>query len=92
MSKKIAVIGGGASGLFAAIFAAQNGNSVTIYESGERVGRKILATGNGRCNMTNMNADIENYHGRNPKFIMGCLLYTSPSPRDLSTSRMPSSA
>ena len=43
MSKKIAVIGGGASGLFAAIFAAQNGNSVTIYESGERVGRKILA-------------------------------------------------
>ena len=48
MSKKIAVIGGGASGLFAAIFAAQNGNSVTIYESGERVGRKILATGNGR--------------------------------------------
>ena len=71
MSKKIAVIGGGASGLFAAIFAAQNGNSVTIYESGERVGRKILATGNGRCNMTNMNADIENYHGRNPKFIMG---------------------
>lgn len=44
MSKKIAVIGGGASGLFAAIFAAQNGNSVTIYESGERVGRKILAT------------------------------------------------
>lgn len=71
MSKKIAVIGGGASGLFAAIFAVQNGNSVTIYESGERVGRKILATGNGRCNMTNMNADIENYHGRNPKFIMG---------------------
>ena len=41
MSKKIAVIGGGASGLFAAIFAAQNGNSVTIYESGERVGRKM---------------------------------------------------
>ena len=44
MSKKIAVIGGGGwPGLFAAIFAAQNGNSVTIYESGERVGRKILA-------------------------------------------------
>ena len=59
MSKKIAVIGGGASGLFAAIFAAQNENSVTIYESGERVGRKILATGNGRCNMTNMNAILK---------------------------------
>ena len=46
MSKKIAVIGGGgASGAFAAIFAAQNGNSVTIYESGERVGRKITRNG-----------------------------------------------
>lgn len=67
----VAVIGGGASGLVAAISAAQNGAAVTIYEGGERVGRKILATGNGRCNMTNINADIENYHGKNPKFILG---------------------
>ena len=42
MSKKIAVIGGGGVRTFAAIFMAQNGNSVTIYESGERVGRKYL--------------------------------------------------
>lgn len=72
MGNKIAIIGGGASGLVSAVFAAQNGkNTVTVYESGERVGRKILATGNGRCNMTNINADIMNYHGKNPKFILG---------------------
>lgn len=70
MSNRIAVIGGGASGLTAAIFAAQNGGNVTVYESGTRVGRKILATGNGRCNMTNINADIDNYHGKNNKFIL----------------------
>lgn len=68
----IAIIGGGASGLMAAIFAAENDNNrVTIYESGERLGRKILATGNGRCNMTNVNADIANYHSSNPKFVLG---------------------
>lgn len=72
MSNKIAIIGGGASGLVAAIFASQNTeNSVTVYESGERIGRKILATGNGRCNMTNVNADINNYYGKNPKFVLG---------------------
>ena len=45
---KIAVIGGGASGIAAAIAARRNGASGTILESGERIGRKILATGNGR--------------------------------------------
>lgn len=71
MADKIAVIGGGASGLTASIFAAEAGGDVTVYESGARVGRKILATGNGRCNMTNINADIESYHGHDTKFILG---------------------
>ena len=72
MANRIAVIGGGASGLIAAIAAADGKNNrITVYESGDRVGRKILATGNGRCNMTNVNADVENYHGKNPKFILG---------------------
>ena len=66
---KIAVIGGGASGIAAAIAARRNGASVTIYEGAERIGRKILATGNGRCNMTNMNADIGNYYGNNVAFM-----------------------
>ncbi len=66
---RVAVVGGGASGLTAAIFAAENNSHVTIYEGSERVGRKILATGNGRCNLTNLNADIENYYGKNVDFI-----------------------
>lgn len=69
----VAVIGGGASGLAAAIAARRNGVSVTIYESGERIGRKILATGNGRCNMTNMNACADNYYGKNRDFVRGAI-------------------
>ena len=59
---KIGVIGGGASGLVAAISAARNGAMVTILEGGERVGRKILSTGNGKCNFTN--AKMDNSHFR----------------------------
>lgn len=70
---RVAVIGGGASGLVSAIAAAENGNKVTIFEKNDRVGRKILSTGNGRCNMTNINADVSNYHGKNPKFVMGAI-------------------
>lgn len=66
---EIAVIGGGASGIFASIAARENGNTVTVFERGERIGKKILATGNGRCNLTNINADIENYHGNETEFM-----------------------
>lgn len=67
---RIAITGGGASGIFAAIAAAENpANEVTIYERSARIGRKLLATGNGRCNMTNINASEENYHGENPAFV-----------------------
>ncbi|MBQ7574511.1 MAG: NAD(P)/FAD-dependent oxidoreductase [Clostridia bacterium] len=68
--KNIAIIGGGASGMVCAIVASQNkNNTVTIYERGKRVGKKILATGNGRCNMTNIYADISRYHGEDTSFI-----------------------
>jgi len=66
---KIAVIGGGASGLTAAISAARNGAEVTICEKLNRVGKKILATGNGRCNYTNMNLSKECYHSNNLNFV-----------------------
>ncbi len=66
---KIAVVGGGASGIVASIAAARSGAEVTIYERLDRIGKKILSTGNGRCNYTNINADVENYHGNNPDFI-----------------------
>lgn len=68
MAKKIIVIGAGASGMMAAISANLNGADVILLERNERVGKKLLATGNGRCNYTNKNLSINNYHGGNPKF------------------------
>ncbi|MBO6134017.1 MAG: aminoacetone oxidase family FAD-binding enzyme [Lachnospiraceae bacterium] len=51
--KNIAIIGGGASGIVSAIFAARNGARVTLFEGGERIGKKLLMTGNGKCNFSN---------------------------------------
>jgi len=64
-SREIAVIGGGAAGMVAAISAARNGSKVTVYEANDRMGKKILATGNGRCNLTNITATKKDYHGQN---------------------------
>ena len=55
--KKICVIGAGASGMVAAISAARSGASVALYEKNAAVGRKILQTGNGKCNFTNEDMD-----------------------------------
>ncbi len=60
---RCAVIGGGASGLMAACALARAGADVTVLERQPRVGKKLLATGNGRCNFTNVNASGEQYHG-----------------------------
>ncbi len=68
--KKIAVIGAGASGILAALFAQRKGNTVTLFEKQNKIGRKILSTGNGRCNISNRFLDISHYHGSNVKFIM----------------------
>ncbi len=65
----IAVIGAGASGLVAAIIAARAGAKVSVYEKNSKVGRKILATGNGRCNITNEDIKTSNFHGQNPSFV-----------------------
>lgn len=73
IKKHVIVAGGGAAGLIAAISAKRLGADVTILEKNARVGKKILATGNGRCNFTNINADITCYHGSNPKFAYGAL-------------------
>lgn len=75
---QICVIGGGASGMMAAISAARLGATVTLLERMDRVGKKILATGNGRCNLTNQNIVVERYHGQNPKFIYGALGQFTP--------------
>lgn len=65
--RKVAVIGGGAAGMMAAITAAQNGAEVTIYEKNDRVGKKILATGNGKCNFSNRDFDVTYYNGNGRK-------------------------
>ena len=59
----VCVIGGGAAGMMAAITAADCGHSVTLLERQARVGRKLMATGNGRCNLTNRHAAPAHYHG-----------------------------
>lgn len=71
--KEVVVIGGGAAGIMAAVSAKRLGAEVTILEKNPRVGKKILATGNGRCNFTNINADISCYSGKNPEFAYGAL-------------------
>lgn len=67
--KRVAVIGGGASGLMAACFAAGGGNSVVLFEKQKKIGRKILVSGNGRCNITNRVISAEMYHGKNPYVV-----------------------
>lgn len=67
--KEIIIVGGGASGLMAAIVAARRGRSVTILEHKDRVGRKILATGNGRCNYTNLYMDISGFRSDDIDFV-----------------------
>ncbi len=59
---RIAVIGAGAAGMFAAICAAERGAQVRIYEHMEEAGKKLLMTGNGKCNLTNLRLERECYH------------------------------
>ncbi len=66
---KIGVIGGGASGMAAAITAARCGAEVTILEQNDRVGKKILATGNGKCNLSNVHLSDTCYHSGDPHRI-----------------------
>ena len=65
----IGIVGGGASGMAAALAAAENPNvQVLLFERQARVGRKLLATGNGRCNLSNIHALQGGYHGEDPAF------------------------
>ena len=59
----VCVIGGGAAGMLAALTAAENGHHVLLLERQSRVGRKLLATGNGRCNLSNHHVSPAHYHG-----------------------------
>lgn len=70
IEKDVAIIGGGAAGLMAAIAAARCNASTIILEHMDRVGKKILATGNGKCNYTNALQGISYYRGEDPAFVL----------------------
>ena len=67
--KDVVIIGGGASGLAAAISAARLGATVTILEKNNKCGKKLLITGNGRCNFWNEDQDIVHYHSCNKDLL-----------------------
>lgn len=75
---KIIVVGGGASGIVAAITAARLGAKVTILERLDRIGKKILATGNGRCNLSNTHACPTYYHTAQSKELIKEVLLKFP--------------
>ena len=75
----VCIIGAGASGMAAALAAAENPNAeVILLERQARVGRKLLATGNGRCNLTNTHAAQRGYHGEDAAFVKQALAAFDP--------------
>ena len=76
----IGIIGAGASGMAAALAAAENpNNTVILMERQARVGRKLQATGNGRCNLSNINADRGGYNGTHPEFVLPAISAFDPA-------------
>ncbi|MCP4186331.1 MAG: FAD-binding protein, partial [Gammaproteobacteria bacterium] len=69
----VIILGAGAAGLFCALTAASRGRRVMVLEKSNRVGKKILMSGGGRCNFTNMFADADNYVSHNPHFCKSAL-------------------
>ena len=72
------IIGGGAAGLFCAIEAGKRGRRVLVVEHNAQVGRKIIISGGGRCNFTNVNTTHENFISRNPHFAKSALSRYTP--------------
>lgn len=79
MKRDVIVIGGGAAGLMCAIEAGKRGRSVVVLEHAERLGKKILISGGGRCNFTNVNAGPENYLSENPHYCKSALARYRPA-------------
>lgn len=83
MKQKIAVVGGGAAGQLAAIMAARQGGSVTLFEKNEKLGKKIYITGKGRCNVTNDSGREGFFENviENPRFLYSA--YAAFTERDM---------
>ena len=74
--RNIAIIGGGASGIAAAIEAAERGARVSLFEAGKRIGHSVLVSGNGRCNFSNSQVDAASYW--NAAFVAQAFEVLSP--------------
>jgi predicted Rossmann fold flavoprotein len=75
----ILILGAGAAGLFAAIEAANRGRRVAILEHADRIGKKILISGGGRCNFTNLHTTPDNFLSANPHFAKSALARYTPA-------------
>jgi predicted Rossmann fold flavoprotein len=75
----VVILGGGAAGLLCAIEAGKRGRSVVVLERSERVGKKILISGGGRCNFTNLYCSPENFISRNEDFCRSALARFTPA-------------
>jgi len=73
MGRSVGIVGGGAAGMTAAITAARQGARVTLLEGNDRLGRKILSTGNGKCNLGNEKLDVGEYYTGRPDLLKSCL-------------------
>lgn len=69
----IIIIGAGAAGMLCAHFAGANGKRIALLEHNKQVGRKILISGGGRCNFTNLNVAADDYYSQNPHFVKSAL-------------------
>lgn len=78
MESEVLIIGGGAAGLMCAITACKRGRRVTVLEMGREVGKKILISGGGRCNFTNLNVTPKNYLSENEHFCKSALARYRP--------------
>lgn len=74
----VAVLGAGAAGLMCAIEAGRRGRRVAVLERAERIGKKILISGGGRCNFTNLHCTPENFISANPHFARSALARYTP--------------
>src|ERR1700693_5297664 len=73
------ILGGGAAGLMCAIEAGRRGRRVAVLDHAERVGKKILISGGGRCNFTNLHTRAENFLSENPHFAKSALARFTPA-------------
>src|SRR5579885_3335060 len=73
------VLGAGAAGLMCAIEAGKRGRRVAVLERAEKIGKKILISGGGRCNFTNINCTAENFLSANPHFAKSALARYTPT-------------